>query len=261
LCLGRSIGFRCAKGSTTSHTETQSIYPNTSDGLRQLLQTMLMAAKNGEGARLSGLIKETEIPNYEVWFTETFGQEKGESWAGPYGQNLGQRQAEFQKLIIQIAQEDGEIRVTKLDATKQYDTLTVPLDLFLADWRKSAGPTSQSVDHIGYFMFIDGRFRWDSNVEFVPMQQTHTGFFVVGKLVKQVAPKYPREAREKLIQGTVTLNVILRKMGRLRYKASPMVTPFFPPQQSKPFANGASNQVCSMANRSICQPKLMWYLR
>jgi len=172
-----------------------------------------MAAKNRDNAKLSALIKETEIPNYETWFTATFGQEKGESWVGPYGKNLNRNEKQLQEFMIEVALEDGEISAQKLDAAKMYDTLTVPLDVYLADWNKSSGTNSQAPDHIGYFMFVDGKFRWDSTVEFFRVQKSNRGTFVPAKLIKRVAPEYPPEAREKRIQGTVRLNVIIGKDG------------------------------------------------
>ncbi len=217
--------------SSTPQATAPFVYPNTTDGLRQFLQDMRTVAKNGDNTKLSALIKGTEIPHYESWFTGTFGEEKGESWAGPYGKYLDENERKFQEFMMGVSQEDGEISVQRLDATKMYDTLTVPLDLFLAAWKKSVGPIDQPVDHIGYFVFIDGRFRWNSTVDFFKVQQSQSGLFVAGKLVKQVSPKYPPEALEKLIQGTVTLNVILRKMGRLQYRTSPTVTRFFPRQR------------------------------
>jgi len=36
-------------------------------------------------------------------------------------------------------------------------------------------------------------------------------------LTKKVAPKYPREAREQRIQGTVHLHIIVSKEGKVQY--------------------------------------------
>ncbi len=211
--LSDPITRQQSKSSSTSQAKPLPTYSNTSDGLRQLLEDMRTAAKNRDNAKLSALIRETEIPNYETWFTATFGQEKGESWAGPYGKNLERNEKQLQDFIIEVALEDGEISAQKLDAAMMYDTLTVPLDLYLADWKKSTGPNNQKPDHIGYFMFVDGKFRWDSTVEFFRVQKSNRGGLVPAKLIKRVAPEYPPEAREKRIQGTVKLNVIIRKDG------------------------------------------------
>jgi len=191
-------------------------YPNNPNGLRQLLEEMLVAAKQNDHTKLQSLIRETEIPNYENWFTTTFGQEKGESWAGPYGKLLQKNQRDFQDLLIQLSQMEGEFSIQKVDAAKRYDTLTGPLDEYRADWKKSGAPKGQEVQHIAEFFFIEEKFRWDSTVQFFPFQKAKPGSFVPGKLVKGVPPDYPEEARQKSIQGTVILNVILRKDGSVR---------------------------------------------
>jgi len=49
---------------------------------------MLGIAKKGDLEQLRSMIREMEIPDYESWFTKNFGQEKGESWAEPYGRWL-----------------------------------------------------------------------------------------------------------------------------------------------------------------------------
>lgn len=208
-----SVSPQQSKSSFNSQAEALPVYSNTSDGLRQLLQDMRTAAKNGDAAKLTALIRETEIPNYETWFTATFGQEKGESWAGPYGKNLNRNEKQLQEFIMEVALEDGEFSAQKLDVARMYDTLTAPLDLYLADWKKSNGPKNQAPDHIGYFMFVGGQFRWDSTVEFFRVQKSNRGGVVPAKLIKRVAPTYPPEAREKRIQGTVTLKVIIQKDG------------------------------------------------
>src|SRR3981081_5436 len=137
-----------------------------------LFMRLIQEATTGMFAHLSD---ENKFLNYETWFRATFGQEKGESWAGPYGNNLSRNEKQLQDFIMEVALEDGQISAQKLDAAMMYDTLTVPLDLYLADWKKSNGPNSQKPDHIGYFMFVDGKFRWNSTVEFFRVQKSNRG--------------------------------------------------------------------------------------
>jgi hypothetical protein len=71
-------------GPNTAQGTTAEVYPNTADGLHQLLNNLLLTAKNGDEAKLRSQIAEMEIPNYENWFTRAFGQERGEKWAAMY---------------------------------------------------------------------------------------------------------------------------------------------------------------------------------
>jgi TonB family protein len=190
------------------------VYLNNPDGLRQLLDQMLIAAKHQDHARLQSLIRDAEIPNYEEWFTKTFGQEKSESWAEPYGKMIQKDQEDFQDLLIRLSRMEGAFSIQKVDTTRRYDTLRGPLDEYIADWKKAEAPAGEKPEHIAEFFFIEGKFRWDSTSHFFPLQNTKTGPPVtIGKLIKRVPPKYHEEAREKSIQGTVILNVILRRDG------------------------------------------------
>jgi TonB family protein len=199
--------------SKSSQPNTAVACPNSSEGLGQLLNNMLLAAKKNDQTELLSMIRETEITNYQNWFITTFGQEKGESWAEPYGRWLAKHEKEFQELLVQLAHMDGEFAIQKMDTAKRYDLFNGPLDGYLADWKRSGVPKGEEVEHIGEFFFIEGKFRWNSTVQYFPFQKAKTGSFVPGKLIKRVAPEYPTEAREKGIQGTVILNVILRKDG------------------------------------------------
>jgi hypothetical protein len=101
-------------------------YPNDSEGLLRLLNNMLVAAKSDDQSKLQSLIRETEIPNYQSWFTTNFSQEKGESWAEPYGRWLEKHEKEFQELLLRLAQMDGEFAVDNMDTAKSYDLLNGP---------------------------------------------------------------------------------------------------------------------------------------
>jgi TonB family protein len=188
-------------------------YPNDSEGLRRLLNNMLVAAKSDDQSKLQSMIRETEIPNYQSWFTTNFGQEKGESWAEPYGLWLEKHEKEFQELLVRLAQMDGEFAVDKMDTAERYDLLNGPLDGYLASWKRPTALKGEQLVKLGDFFFVEGKFRWDSTAQYFPFQKPNTASFVPAKLIKRVSPEYPEEARQKAIQGTVVLNVVLHKDG------------------------------------------------
>jgi TonB family protein len=195
----------------SSHrASSPSPYPNNAEGLGQLLDDMLLAAKKEDSSRLQSLIHDTEIPNYQSWFTSNFGQETGESWAEPYGRWLEKHEKEFQELLVKLAHMDGEFAIEKIDTAK---ILYGPLDRYIARWKRPLVPKDEELVNIGDFFFVEGQFRWNSNMEYFPFQKPKTGSIVMAKLVKRVSPKYPEEARQKAIQGTVVLNVVLLKDG------------------------------------------------
>jgi TonB family protein len=170
---------------------------------------MLVAAKSDDPLKLQLMIRETEIPNYRSWFTTNFGQEKGESWAEPYGQGLEKHEKEFQELLVQLAQMDGEFAIEKMATAKS----NRPLDGYLASWKRPTPRKGEELERLGEFYFVDGKFRWDSTAQYFPFQKPNTSSVVPAKLIKRVPPEYPEEARQKAIHGTVVLNVVLHKDG------------------------------------------------
>jgi TonB family protein len=213
--------------SSTRNTTTP--YSNDSEGLQRLLNDMLIAAKREDPSKLQSMIQETEMPNYESWFTKNFGQEKGESWAEPYGRWLAKNEKEFQELFVKLAHMDGEFAIEKMDTAKRYDLLNGPLDEYLARWKRPTAPKDEQLVKIADFFFVEGKFRWDSTTEYFPFQKPKTGSIVPAKLVKKVQPEYPAEAREKRIEGTVKLQVIVGKDGSVTFQnvveGDPLLSP------------------------------------
>jgi TonB family protein len=193
---------------------TAESYPNTPDGLRRLLLDLLRAAKSDGRAKLRTEIAAMEIPDYENWFTHVYGQEKGQKLADMYEESLKASELHFEMLCDELAYHQGVISVEKPDPQTAFGISSDPLDAYRASWKKtdnSVGPDNQS---IGVFYFVDGRFRVDGLRHDVRVLSTNkVGPVMVGKLVNRVPPIYPPLARQARIQGTVAVNVIVRKDG------------------------------------------------
>jgi TonB family protein len=154
-------------------------YPNSPDGLRWQLQDILNAARDHSHLRLESLIKQTEMPNYEEWFTRTFGKEKGDSWAGAYARNLGENEKYFEDVLTRLAGEDGEFLTRKVNddpvpARKMevgmVEALQRPADILFASWKKRGSPPDSKSSPISYFVFLEGRFRLDSAISSTEIQ-------------------------------------------------------------------------------------------
>jgi len=147
-------------------------YENSRDGLRWQLQDLRNAAGDKDAARLEALIKLTEISDPH-WFTRAFGPDKGEGWGEAYTRNLAASEKNFEDLMTSLADEDGQflIRVVNYEPAPArevertlIDSLRQPLDIFFASWKRRDLPTGSKSTPVGYFVFLDGRFRRDSAV-------------------------------------------------------------------------------------------------
>jgi len=217
---GKDVTAQSSAPSTTQSTAAES-YPNTAGGLHSLLTDLLAVAKRDDEAKVWSKIAQMEIPDYENWITRTYGQEKGQALADAYGKSLKLNEQQFEMLWVELAKQEGEITINKLDVAnrrfdlaKQDDGLANPTDQFKADWKKtdsSAGPARQA---IGYFCFVDGKFRLKSIPHDVQILSTiKPGPFVPGKLINRVQPMYPETARKLMLRGIVSVNVVIHKDG------------------------------------------------
>lgn len=183
-------------------------YPNTPEGLQQLLLELLRTARSDDRVKLHSDIAAMEIPDYENWFVQAFGQEQGQKLGDKYEESLKASELHFEMLWAELAKQRGEISVSRVGLPSGTS------NAYRAGWRKtddSAGPDSQS---IGVFYFVDGRFRVDGSQHDVHVLSTGTvGSVTLGKLANRIPPVYPPLARQTRIQGTVAVNVIVRKNG------------------------------------------------
>lgn len=196
-------------------------YPNTAEGLRSLLLDLLTAAKNDEQSKLSSKIGEMEIPNFDNWFTRNYGPEKGQALAGAYGKALKLTEQQFEMLCVELAKQEGEISVSRFDpahrtfdAVKSDESLPNQTDEFKADWKKTDTSVAPAKQAIGYFCFVDGKFRLKNLAhELQILSAVKPGPVVPAKLIERVPPLYPVLARQARIHGMVSVNVVIHKDG------------------------------------------------
>jgi len=83
------------------------------EGLQLFLQGALAVARSGDEQKLASLVKEMEIPNYEAWFTSTFGP-AGSGYTRGYGANLSEQDLSRQDLLEATAQRTQVVLVRKI---------------------------------------------------------------------------------------------------------------------------------------------------
>jgi len=182
-------------------------FENTSEGLFRLIGHALAVAQSHDTGGLSALIAQLEIPDHRAWFTTVYGEEKGAELSDLYAKGLGTKEKEFRELLIQLSSLQGQVKtqVVSEPARFGFKTLTPLRDLYFADW-KLAGTSDTKRDPIGYFIFLEGGFRWYNLVEF--SKDVHPA-----TIAKTVSPVYPAEAAAKGVYGSVELEVIIGKNG------------------------------------------------
>jgi TonB family protein len=197
-------------------------YENSTDGLRRLMADVLDFARRADLENLSRSIKEMEIPDFRAWSATALQADQAKSWTDIYAAGLERNEAAFEKLFQQLAQVRGQITVRKIDDSSKANeesesrilaTLKQPIEVYVAEWREPAAASDVAGEPIGYFFFLDGKFRWNSAIVLPPPKSTSHAI-APPRLVKRVDPIYPREAQAAGVGGVVALRVKIQIDGR-----------------------------------------------
>jgi TonB family protein len=223
---------------------TPGSYPNTASGLHALLAHVRELAANRDTEATAAAVREMEIPNAADWFHKTY-PASADSWIGPYLNELEKNENLLQERFKALAGEQGDFVIRKVNDSPEpgrgmewgmLDSMKQPVDIYFAAWRKPSDKTAKG-QPFAYFMFIDGKFRWDSLVQFFQLSSSKDGFAVssptsgAGELdpkvgaykvgngvsapraIKTPDPEYTKEARKAKYQGTVVLWLIVDADG------------------------------------------------
>ncbi len=198
-------------------------YPNSSEGLQDFLNSAIASAKSGDADKLTGMIKSTEIPNCPSWVNTPYAPDNAKNWMEMCDRTfLDQQEQHMREHLTSLSQQNGEIVVRNVNQSPEpgksmesgiLQALKQPVDVYFAEFRKADASSTQG-DPIGYFLFIDGKFRLDSEIRFAQVISGPPP--PPSNMLRMVDPTYPPEAMAKDIQGDVTLGVVIRKNGSVK---------------------------------------------
>ena len=151
-------------GAPAHEVKIHAPYPNSAQGLKQELKDMLEMARRHRSDQLRAMVSDLEIPDARAWYLANFGT-SGSETANNYEKSLTASEERLKNQMIEFAREDGYFSVKKQDAKKVYPSLVTAPEVFLAAWEtRSAYGQDPSETPFGYFLFVDGKFRWDSTI-------------------------------------------------------------------------------------------------
>jgi hypothetical protein len=154
-------------GARAREAKIHAPYPDSAQGLKQELKDMLEMARGHRSDRLRAIVTDLEFPDARAWYLANFGT-SGLETANNYENNLTASQERLKNQMIGFAREEGYFSVRKQDAKKVYPSLITAPEVFLAAWKTSSKHGEDSSEtSFGYFVFVDGKFRWDSTIIWV----------------------------------------------------------------------------------------------
>jgi TonB family protein len=242
--------------SAATKVAAPSTHANTTEGLKELFLEMRAAAQDGNQNELAALVKQTEIPNCDAWLHKMYDSDKADSWMELCDSTaLDAKEASMRELFKRLANADGRFLARNVNDNPQpgrglewgwLQAIKQPLDIYWAGWLPASKSNESEAEPIGYFMFIEGNFRWESIIQFTSVQSQDRGSpagpsdaappslpvtnppppsrpnptrvriggnVQARQLTHSVPPTYPPGALSQHITGTVLLHVILATDG------------------------------------------------
>jgi TonB family protein len=203
--------------------------PDSPARLQAQLEEIVKIKNKKELKRREQLIGELRIPDPDGWFASVFGNDDGSKLATTYKNGWEDFEDEFTKTMADFAQQGRthiSIKEVSLRAKPAVDGQSEPAategkttPVFYS--AEAAQGSERGWPLPGVYTYAQGAFRlinWRTlyGLPYVkPMRIRIGGNVAAAKLVQQVAPVYPAEARKNKVSGTVQLHVVLDREGRV----------------------------------------------
>jgi TonB family protein len=210
-------------------TEQPGSYPDTADGLRDLIRQLVKAVQQNESQKVSDLTHSLIVPNYRTWFLEVFGAENGASVVQLYEGALPDFDANFKTQVERYLKEGMTgPSVERIDSPGQspkdsysqraIKAMQSPVPIYSVSM---SGPAGVGWTIPGFFTFVQGNLRYvewhalSAVPNLVPSRIRLSGSVMQAKTIHQVPPVYPSAARNQHIQGTVVLHAVINYDGSI----------------------------------------------
>ena len=208
--------------SIASTTQAQT-YPETADGLHNLIQRLATAIQRGNSEEITTLTHSLIIPNFQEWLPQVFGTEIGAHMAQLYEESVPDFDAKFKESVEHMVKNgQTDINVTRFEgpelsekdfyAVKLVKAMQNPVPIYAVKMNKP-GETAWSIP--GFFVFVQGNFRYigwhamGAVPNLLPRRIRVSGNVQKAKMVHMVMPRYPDEAKAQKIQGTEVLHTVI----------------------------------------------------
>jgi TonB family protein len=220
LLIG-ATAFTAGAQAHPSALEEAPAYPESADGLKQLIQDIFSAMRAKDNAKLSSLFASMTLPDLAAWFTQTFGPTEGARVDTEYTNLLPSSQINVRD-IFEHALKEGrtEIQVAVVNKGNRtsereqrvVDAMQAPVPLYVVI---GSGAKAPSATMLGHFFYAYGGFRFLT--AFVlqnigvsrPKRILVSGNIQQGLLIQRIEPKRPATKTK----GTVLLRVIVATDG------------------------------------------------
>jgi TonB family protein len=205
-------------------------YPDSPDGLKQLVTIMVEATKNNDQKTIAACAQLLRLPDPLAWFKLVFGDQLGSDIADAHHAFRDHLDATLFESLTAILKDDlPELRAFRFEkpcepeiSERIYQVLLArrhPVPFYLAMFTKKKETSGRAM---GFFVYVDGAFRYLGLIRLAGLRfpSDKSGVRVGGnvqqaKLQKMARPVYPTEAKNLFLQGTVRLEAVIGIEGEI----------------------------------------------
>ena len=232
------IVFVCTPLCAQSSREVS--YPDSADGFRQQLEDLIATKKSGDAPALRAKLEALTVPNANEWIATRFLPSDVARLQRDYPLSLTGFQRHLTWVIENAANLPGwEIAVTPSELPRppapygKEANVPVPTEAVgVENFRYGPRYPEDKIQRfwVNSFLYIDGQFRyvggtypfWAEELqgmrasEATPLTELANRHVTSARLIRRVAPEYPKKARKKGVEGVVRLHAIIGKDGTVQ---------------------------------------------
>lgn len=246
LCAARGAAQTSPSTTATAQASVQEetnaaaaipSYPDSPEGLQNLIKNMMKLEKKGDAKGLAPYVQSLILPNPSAWFAATFGVQIGEELTADYDRIRIDLPLSFPDMLAELeSKHAGSLHATRFTSSCDPNASDTEYPLLLR--RENAEPmydvrfgSGSQYFTVRYFAYVDGAFRWLGSFKLSapefsvpkasagppsPAQLKVGGRVMQAKLIKQVVPHYPEDAKYHHVQGTVILHALIDTDGDIQ---------------------------------------------
>jgi hypothetical protein len=207
-------------------------YPDTAEGLENLMNEMLRLESSGDRKTFAVYAKSLELPDGDAWYSHVFGGDAGPQFAEQTAPMRGNTEHEAVNMIGTM-QREGLVNVKSVkftaacnnDATaEEYPVLLLrqsPQTLYDVRFGSASRQTIW-----GLFVYADGGFRYVAmprRMELISARESNASGRIkvdatvqAAKLISKVTPDYSKLKGLRNASGRVILDAVIGKDGTVR---------------------------------------------
>jgi Gram-negative bacterial TonB protein C-terminal len=207
-------------------------YPDTAEGLENLINEMLRLERSGDQKTLAVYAKSLELPDGDAWFSRTFDADAGHQFAEQTAPMRNNTEHEAVNMIGTMQREGlVNVKAVKFTAACSNDATAEEYPLLLL--RQSQAPfydvrfrDSSRQTIWGFFVYVDGSFRYVAMPQLMRLTEgggsSASGRVKVdpdaqaAKLIHKVPPDYSKFKDSRNAASNVILQALIGKDGSVR---------------------------------------------